>query len=156
MDQNELYSLLEHYHRFFSGAGGEVDYCWLALRFFGDDLDPAIITEKLNLTPTVCFRRGDIDERRNKAYKTGVWLLETPRSLESPAELVAQTFNQSLNACINEIRELASYYKADLKLNMHIDRWCRGTTFPASILDLIAATGLELSLEVYAARPEAK
>ena len=41
-------------------AGGEIDECSVSLRFFGNDLDPNLMTTIMGIDPTISYRKGDI------------------------------------------------------------------------------------------------
>jgi hypothetical protein len=57
-----------------------------SLRFSGDRLEPALLTEMLNTAPTTAYRKGEIYKRsrgREVRGRTGVWLLSSEGRVDS-------------------------------------------------------------------------
>ena len=95
----------ERAKEFWSGGGGEVDECSLLLRFFGDDLNPDLISSLLGVPATEAYRKGDQVSKPSGAYTvpTGQWLLqceETTDSADHQVSLLLADLTNDLNGGI--------------------------------------------------------
>src|SRR5437870_10632648 len=114
-------------------AGGTVDESRLMLRFFGDDLDPVLVSSKLGSQPTDSCRKGDLHRTGRILEKTGRWLLERERT----AEPVAGCLMQLLGCLTDDLavwKELTQRFHADLRCHLIAKRWNRGVTWPPEVL----------------------
>ena len=130
---------------FYSGTGGEVDECSLILRFFGDDLDPEMITALLGVSATGSQRKG---ERKPLMQDTGVWLLQCERTTDVPDNQVKLLLSD-LKDDLKIWRQLSDSFSAEIKCHLFLQRWTRGTIFSVETLAALAARNLNLHVEVY-------
>jgi hypothetical protein len=138
MDENSLAWL----------AGGSFDESRLTLRFFGDDLDPDMISEKLGLPPTDSCRKGDLHRKGRILESTGRWVLQRERTTQPVTECLMQLFG-SLTNDLAVWKELTQRFHSDLRCHLIARRWNRGQTWPPQALAAIADRGLELIIDVY-------
>ena len=132
-------------------AGGEVDECSVSLRFFGDNLDPDIITKTLDIAPTISYRKGDIlrGKTYDKIQSTGSWRYRTQRHTDiSLEDLIEKLFDRLTND-IAVWQDLTSKLQADLFCGLWLKRWNRSIDFKPSILMKIAERGLKIGLDIY-------
>jgi hypothetical protein len=129
-------------------AGGTVDECRLMLRFFGDDLDPDFVSQRLGSPPTESCRKGDLHRKGRILEKTGRWVLEKVRTAEPVAECLKQLFG-SLTNDLAVWKQLAHRFHGDLRCHLIAKRWNREQTLRPKVLAAIADRGLELIIDVY-------
>jgi hypothetical protein len=132
-------------------AGGEVDEYHLSLRFFGDDLNPDVVTSKLGGAPTSSCRKGDLFRGKTgeRIERSGKWILALP---EKPGE----TFEPQVLALLNSLtsdysvwRELCAQFTADLICGLWLRHWNRGMELSPQIMAQLANRGLRLGFDIY-------
>jgi hypothetical protein len=131
-------------------AGGAIDQCSVSLRFFGEDLDPDELTQRLGVQPSVAYRKGDIfrGKRYDRIYKTGSWRLQTEKSdicLEEQINLLFDKLPSDLEIWEN----LGSRFQADLFCGLWLKRWNRCLDFEVATLQRMAERRLSIGLDIY-------
>jgi hypothetical protein len=112
--------------------GGTVDRSRLALRIFGDAVDPSEITTLLGHEPTEAMIKGEtwIGKKSGKEHiaKTGSWRLKAPEF--EPADLDAQIewIFPRLTGDLETWNKLTVKYKVDLFSGLFLDADNRGIT----------------------------
>jgi hypothetical protein len=129
-------------------AGGTVDESRLMLRFFGDDLDPDFVSQRLGSPPTDSCRKGDLHRKGRILEKTGRWLLEKERTAEPLEDCLMQLFG-SLTKDLAVWKELTQRFHGDLRCHLIARRWNREQTLRSQVLAAIADRGLELIIDMY-------
>jgi len=129
-------------------AGGTFEESRLILRFFGDDLEPDYLSQRLRAQPTSSCRKGDLRHGKDIRETTGRWLFECARNTIPVAENLDRMFGQ-LTADLTVWQELSRRYRADLRCHLITKRWNRGITLPRHSLASIADRGLELIIDAY-------
>ena len=132
-------------------AGGEVDECSVSLRFFGEDLDPNVITSILGIHPTKSCRKGDIFHGKvyDRIEKIGKWLYSIkPCAGVSLEDQINNLFDR-LPADLEVWRELTTRFEADLFCGLWLKQWNRGLDFSPETLKRIAERGLSIGLDIY-------
>jgi hypothetical protein len=133
-------------------AGGEVDEYHICLRFFGDDLDPEVVSSMLGAQPTSACRKDDIFRGKvsERVERTGRWLLNMP---EKPGESFEPQIEDLLGRLTQDLavwRELTEKYKADIFCGVWLRNWNRGMGLSPTLMHRLAERGLELGLDIYA------
>ena len=124
----------------------------LALRFFGDDLDPAEVTALLGAKPTHARRKGDVRRHKNgrkTVARSGTWQLDVPD--REPGDLsgqLEQLFSR-LTPDLSVWRALASRYQADVYCGLFMDRRGESEELVQPMLAALGERGLSLGLELY-------
>jgi hypothetical protein len=104
---------------FYSGAGGEVDECWITLRFLGDNLEPDPITALLGVDPTSSCRMGEPPSNgRTGPGHTGYWVLECERTTDSADHQIQLLLREDLPHDLGIWRSLSLHFVAELKINL--------------------------------------
>jgi Domain of unknown function (DUF4279) len=131
-------------------AGGEVDECSVSLRFFGDDLDPDVMTTIMGVCPTISYRKGDIFRGKtyDKIQKTGSWRYRTQRVGDISLEEQMNNLFNLLPADLEVWRELKKF-DPDLFCGLWIKEWNRSLNLSSEILIRIAERGLRIGLDIY-------
>ena len=133
---------------------GPLEKTAASLRFFGDDLDPAEITARLQGTPTVGVKKGGTwltSRGSEKVAQKGSWRLTTPR--RSPGDLDAQIdelFAQ-LTTDTTVWRDLATRFQADIFCGLFLSGGNQGTSLMPETLMAVGARGLVLNFDIYGA-----
>ena len=133
----------------------EEDAKWhkVSLRFLGDDLDLAAVTNALGLKPDVTGRIGEhiAGNPRYAVYETNVWVYRY-------AAMEHLNFSTQLSQFIAHLEERSKTIlylverpgvRAELFLGFSSGNGQGGFTLPASLLARIAALGLDVTLDLY-------
>ena len=128
--------------------------------FYGDDLDPAEITQYLGVEPTVGVCKGEVWRTANgseKVASTGSWRLNADTCV--PADLDGQ-INRLLVGPTDDLtlwRELTAKYRAVVFCGLWLASYNDGINLAAETLALMSERGLLLDLDIYESKraPEA-
>ena len=128
----------------------------IALRFFGDDLDPEKISSRLGVTPTYGCRKGDRIrvKTRDRIATTGKWLLKIPAKSEDSLDLVIGILLDGMTKDLHVWRKLANAYDGDLYCGVSLDGASKGMELSPRLTRRLAERGLQLGLDIYAVRNE--
>jgi hypothetical protein len=132
-------------------AGDNIDKCSVGLRFFGDDLDPDVVSATLGAEPTTACRKGDVARGRghDRMEPQGKWLLtlefQDGLSLE---DLINRLLDQ-LSDDLAVWHKLSSAYRADLFCGLQLHFWNSSLVVSPLTLRRIGDRGLELGLDIY-------
>lgn len=125
----------------------------VAVRFYGDDLDPDELSKRLGAQPESAARKGDVTRSeksgRERTAKAGRWIFRVER--REPGDLdgqIRELFG-SLTADLNAWRELAATYDADLFVGLFMKEANEGIEVSADCLVMLTERGITLSLDVY-------
>ena len=130
----------------------------VALRFFGDDLEPDEITAVLGIQPTESHRRGDIRRTRSGRaigeWREGAWLYkEKSDDVESIEEALA-SFVQKLSESKEKIRSISCRPDVSLADISSAEFGNSDRQFPSiglnlNLLEALAEMGLEFGWTFY-------
>jgi len=136
--------------RVIAHVGGLVDETSIALRIFGDDLDPHELTDRLGVEPTSHCRKGDVfrGQRYDRIEKTGRWLLARPHVADDVDNII-QCMLSDLPDSQELWRELHSRFKVDLFLGVWLRDWNRGFHLTPETLTMLADRKLEIGFDIY-------
>jgi Domain of unknown function (DUF4279) len=133
-------------------AGGEVDETSVSLSFFGDDLDPNVITKMLGICPTKSYRKGDIFRGKtfDRIQTIGSWRYHhTRRCANVNLEDQLNSLFDLLPADLEMWRELTTKFQSDLFCGLWLKRYNRELNLSPKILMRIAERGLRIGLDIY-------
>lgn len=123
------------------------------LRFFGDDLDPDILTAGLGQTPTSSVTKGQVIKGRTTEFdrvaKTGRWGFRVED--REPGDLdgqIRELFG-ALTADLSIWRELSAKYETDLFVGMFMERSNEMLEISAESLEQLSSRGVSLMLDIY-------
>jgi len=125
----------------------------VTLRIFGDELEPAHLTKMLGITPTNCYRMGDVRTGRTsgKQYKrkTGGWILDTNDRTDGDLDSQIDTlFNQ-----LPKEETVWAILKKDFELNLFCGVFLNsgndGFELRPSTLAMLGQRDISLWLDVY-------
>ena len=133
-------------------VGGEVDEYHICLRFFGDDLDPDVVSSMLGIQPTTSCRKGDLFRGKvsERIEKTGKWLLSMPQKPGEPFEPQVESLLNGLSQDLAVWQKLTQKYNGDLFCGVWLRNWNRGMGLSPRLMARLAERGLELGLDIYA------
>jgi Domain of unknown function (DUF4279) len=110
-------------------VGGEVDESSVSLRFFGDDLDPDVITIMLGISPTKSYRKGDVFRGKtfDRIQTIGSWRYHhTWRCKDFSLEDQLNSLFDLLPVDLDILRELTTKFQSDLFCGLWLKQWNRG------------------------------
>lgn len=126
----------------------------VSLGFFGDDLDPDEISNRLGATPTFGVLKGATwrTPRGNEGIaRTGSWRLQVPRSV--PGDLLGQV--EAIFALLTRDtaiwQELSARFSGRLFCGLFLEEGNEGLRICSKTLAEIADRGLYLDFDIYAA-----
>ncbi len=127
-----------------------------ALRFFGDALEPDVVTALLGKSPTEGRTKGEVIKSettgRERLARTGYWRFDVED--REPGDLdgqIAQIFSQ-LTPDISKWHEL-SKYQPDLFVGFFMDESNEMLALNSASMSLLAERGIHLTFDVYDPRP---
>lgn len=131
--------------------GGKVDKASVSLRFFGDELEPDEITEKLKCSPTNAFRKGDIvpNKFKPRVCKTGSWHLHTEKNSEQNLEEQILELFGRLTEDLEIWQSLTKQFEADVYCGAWLNAWNRDIWLTPNLLKQISDRGLHLGIAIY-------
>jgi len=125
----------------------------ICLRFFGDDLQPELLTSALGHPPTSSATKGEAiaNEKsgRMSVARSGKWLLSVDR--RQPGDLDGQILDLFgvLTEDVSVWRTLTAKYQPDLFVGLFLTGINEGIEMSAQSLEILATRGVRLSLDVY-------
>ncbi len=124
----------------------------MALRFFGDDLDPDEITALVGYPPTVSTRKGEVSITKRgteKIARTGSWLLRV--EARQPGDIdgqVAELFT-SLNDDLTVWASLTARFQADIFCGFWMKESNEGLGLSVATMKELACRNLSLEFDIY-------
>lgn len=128
-----------------------------ALRFFGDDLDPAVLTARLGKPPTDSARKGETVETksgRKFVKRTGSWIYEANDFAPGDVNEQIDEIFSGLTADSDVWAALVKKYKVDLFLGLFLENSTEGIEISAKSVALLACRGIPIGLSIYASATE--
>ena len=120
--------------------------------FYGDELDPAEITDSLGAEPTIGVPKGGLWLTAmgvEKVARTGSWRLKSDDS--EPADLDGQ-INGLLNTLSNDLpvwQAFAAKYRGRVFCGLFLASFNEGLTLEPATLVRVGERGLVLDLDIY-------
>lgn len=125
---------------------------FVALRLFGDDLDPDELTRILGVEPSSAHRKGDVIKSSvsgaTGVRKSGLWLLRaaerTPGDLNGQvSELLARLPTDP------EVWKQVAIYKPDLSIGLFLEETNEGIELDVDAIRTLADRGIALDFDIY-------
>ena len=125
----------------------------VALRFYGDDLDPETVSRRLGALPSRSAVKGQMlpsASGRERTAKTSYWnlQLDTVGPDEDFEEQVTRLFDQ-LTADEEIWRDLGRRFKGDLFVGLFLNETNEGLVIGHEALSAINARGLKINFDIY-------
>jgi Domain of unknown function (DUF4279) len=147
---------------------GIVSRSAVAVRFGGDDLDPALISAALGATPELAYAKGGAwatPAGKPMVGRTGVWNLSVPD--RAPADLDAQLAElfALLTSDMAVWRELSARFDGDVFVGLFLatgnglaatKHFNEGLGIEPQTLSAVASRGLRFEFDIYAGRDVAR
>jgi len=121
------------------------------LAIYGNDLDPASITELLGLLPSETWLRDEPKSiRPGPTHEQGCWKLKTLES-NCPLEDHLTVLMVQLATCKNSIRTLSSLVNSAVEISVvvHIDDETPDISLSKSAIKWISEIGAALDIDMY-------
>ncbi|MEM6995412.1 MAG: DUF4279 domain-containing protein [Myxococcota bacterium] len=133
-------------------AGGPIDSVCVTLAIYGESLNPDAITERLGVTPTTSYRRGD--PRRGAGmppHRGGGWFIERVGDAPQTPESLTMSLLEPLPPSRAEIwAELAQHFDVQLHVALYLYSFNRGFSFSRDLSWHLAAMRARVVFDVYA------
>lgn len=125
----------------------------VSLGFFGDDLDPVDISNRLGATPTFCVAKGATwrtPRGSERIARTGSWRLQVPRSIPGDLPGQVEAIFAPLTRDTAIWQELSARFAGRLFCGLFLAEGNEGLRICSRTLAEIADRGLYLDLDIYA------
>ncbi len=124
----------------------------VSLRFFGEALDPDVLTRSLGREPTVGAKTGQpwtTSRGAVKIARRGTWRLHTSEC--APADLDGQIMKllSELTADLEVWRDLTAKYQADLFCGLFLAEQNEGISLAPKTLQEVAIRNLKIDFDIY-------
>lgn len=123
-----------------------------SLGFFGDDLDPVVITTCLGIDPTIGVRKGGLWRTARGAEKvanTGSWRLLAddcqPENLDSQIKWLLGSLSGDIDGCCR----LAENFRGRVFCGLFLASSNDGLSLSPETLSMLGERGLTLDLDIY-------
>ncbi len=131
--------------------GGEIDETSITLRFFGDELEPSEITEKLECQPTNAYKNGEIipSKFKPRVARKGTWLLQHGRNSVLNLEHQISDLFEQLPKDLEVWQDLTKRFESDIYCGAWLKGWNRDVYFSPRLLKQLSDRGLHLGMAIY-------
>jgi len=132
--------------------GGAVRDSAVALRLFGDELDPGEVTRLLGCAPTKCARKGDVipDPKYHRVERRGRWLLDSACPRTVPLDEQVEALLARVTGDLEVWKDLGRRFKMDLFCGVFMDEENRGFLLEAGLVRKLSDRGLAIGFDIYA------
>ena len=133
-------------------VGGPIDRVKVALRLFGDSLDPDEVTTLLQCTPSTARKKGDVipDKRYHRVASTGSWLLDgDPESGGDIERQIADLLNR-MTTDLDIWVSLTERFKVDIFCGLFLDDCNRGFDLSPDIIRALSDRHITVGFDIYA------
>ena len=132
---------------------GDLARSQVSLRIFGDDLEPANISQLLGATPTKSALRGSEKicqiSGKTRIAKTGSWHLS---SVETAPENLNAQVAEILSCLTTDLavwRQLSLHYQIDMYCGLFMGHWNDGMSLSVDTMLALGQRGIALNLDIY-------
>ncbi|HEX2915027.1 MAG TPA: DUF4279 domain-containing protein [Chloroflexia bacterium] len=133
-------------------AGGEIDENRVSVGFWGDYLDPDVISELLGVEPTIAYAKGDkvpVNSEHYRVAHTGLWrwagIRTDTRTLEEQIQLLFDQLPEDLSIW----QDLSTKYGSELFCGIWMKTWNREFDLSPTIMKKIVDRGLTIRFDIY-------
>ncbi|HLP83978.1 MAG TPA: DUF4279 domain-containing protein [Phycisphaerales bacterium] len=129
--------------------GGNIGRTKVSLRFSGEELEPHVLTEALQCSPSRSYRKGDPVTRDGRGQRRrGMWLLESRLeesfSIDAHVGDVLSRVTNDLSVWTNLAR-----FTPDVFCGLFLSAFNQGDTLAPATMQALAARGIRLGLDIY-------
>ncbi|QPH54904.1 DUF4279 domain-containing protein [Pontivivens ytuae] len=125
----------------------------VALRLWGNDLDPYAVTALLGCAPSRARRKGDVRRSRvtgqDYVAKTGSWQLMAPDRADGDLDRQAAEVLGKVTSDLSVWRILNERYRCDLFCGFFMGSGNDMVRLSAATSRMVGARGLELVFDIY-------
>ncbi len=134
--------------------GGQVDKSRVALRVFGDDVDPQQISKLLGHKATTGRLKGErcISKftGKERIAPAGSWILQAPEAKKASLDRQIAWLFKRLSKRLVIWKRLNSRYRVDIFCGLFLDGFNRGISLSPTTLFELGRRGISISFDIYA------
>ena len=113
------------------------------------DFDPSVISERLGILPTDCWKKGDRNERTHLERKFSRWSLYSRLERAQPLESQLNDVLEQLLPIADAVRTIREEIEGHVALVSYLYRDYPGLTFEPVALAHLGAMKLAIDLDFY-------
>jgi hypothetical protein len=122
----------------------------VAVRFFGDELEPSELSALLGCEPSMQYRRGDpVSPGRPNIRKCGAWLLSAEDRQQEALDEQLEGIFAKLTQDLEVWKSLSSRFDADVFCGLFMNESNEGFSLSRNTLAALSARNLEIGFDVY-------
>jgi len=126
-----------------------VDSIRVALRVFGETLDPDEVAALLGAHPTSACRKGELNGLNQKAA-TGSWVLESDLSESAELEEQIESILSKLSGDPDEWSSLTNRFAAEIHCRVKLGSTEEGFDLSPRLAEALAERGLAINVQIKA------
>ncbi len=126
----------------------EPNICYAYFSVYGDDIDPAALTQELGVAPTQAWQKGDLDPRRHER-STGHWALYSRLDRTAELEEHLQDVLLQIDGNAEAFASVADRFGGIMQLVAYFHDLGAGLNLSKSVVARLAFYGLQLDLDSY-------
>jgi hypothetical protein len=124
----------------------KIDRSIVSIRFANEELNPSVLSQRLDFTPSEEADKPIMKYRRDKITVWSVCYRESDDvELEKKIETLLGWFTENITIW----KEIATKYKGEIFCGLFLDGWNRGFSLSADLLRALSERNLFISFDIY-------
>jgi len=121
------------------------------LRFFGDDLQPKLVSRLMDSRPTEAWRKGELFARDGVVTRrpTGGWVLFSPEDASGDLNQTIQALLLGVTRDRGVWENLCRRFHADIRCGLFPDQISQSAQLSPRTLSMLGVRRLRLNLDIY-------
>ena len=124
---------------------------YVDFRVVGEDLDPEVISRKLNIAPDSLGRKGEfVGRNKSVPARSGFWIISSKRDVES--DVLEEHFwflLKRLERSSDFFRSLSENYMVDFFTFLYIDESNPDISLSREAISAVAKLGASIDFDIY-------
>ena len=124
----------------------------VSLRFFGDELQPQELTERLGISPSNAATKGQNIRSRTgteRVSKTGKWLFKCQGQDGEQLEQQAARLLNQMTADYEVWKDISRRFAGDISVGLFLEQSNEGLLLSSELVNELARRGLGLNFDIY-------
>jgi hypothetical protein len=146
-----MHTVKNHKTGLFARMGGSFNRAFFTLAFYGDELEPSLVTKVLGASPTTSFRKGEERPRGSQYYRTGGWLLTSGELLLGENDSGTERFEDWLKSLPAEAARYDTLreFEPRVSIALYTDQMNAEFTLSAIAAEQLSLRKLALTFDPY-------